>query len=58
MKMTFEQWKAKVNKHILRQSGMESDDIPDWGYYDAYCLDVSPKVAARKALKAAMIGTY
>ena len=53
MKMTFEEWKRRVNLHMINLCGMESDDIYDWDYYSAYTDGCSPKTAARCALEAA-----
>ena len=50
---TFTQWKAEVNSKILAKTGMISDDIGDWGYYDAWMSGTTPAVAASKAISAA-----
>ena len=52
--MTFEQWKRIVDAYLTRLCGMTSDDIDDWNYYDAWEECMTPKEAAKQALKAAM----
>ena len=54
MELTFEQWKNEVNRHLINLSGVGCDDIEDWDYWNAYDDGMSPKVAAKKALNAAM----
>ena len=49
---TFDEWKAEVNRR-LGVFGLHADDLPDWGYYDAWEAGMPPVKAARKALKAA-----
>lgn len=50
MKMTFEEWLSRVDLSIQSLVGLTHDDIDDWCYRDAYEDDVSPAVAARRAL--------
>ena len=52
--MTFEQWKSKVDQHLINLCGMTSEDIDDWNYYDAWEDNVPPLHAAKHAMKAAM----
>jgi hypothetical protein len=53
MKLTFEQWKVQVDRHVLEQCGLHADDLPDYRYRDAYEDNVKPATAARKAIMAA-----
>ena len=39
--------------HIARKCGLESSDLPDWMYIDAFEDGASPAAAARDAIKAA-----
>ena len=51
-KRTFEQWMAQVNRKLMTMCMMSADEIPDWGYYDAYAEGVPPFTAARRAIAA------
>lgn len=53
MKMTFNQWMAKVNEFVIRRSGLSVYDLPDCCFRDWYETGVSASSAASKALKAA-----
>jgi len=53
MRMTFDQWKKQVDLYLQELCGMEADDLPDWGYRDAWEDDCTPKMAARRAISAA-----
>lgn len=50
--LTFAEWMEDVNEQLLVRCGLTSDDLPDWGYRDAYDAGIAPAVAARRALKA------
>ncbi len=50
-KLSFDDWKKSVNNEIVRQMGMEADDLPDYTYRDCYDDGVSPKTAATRAIK-------
>ena len=52
-RLSFDNWKAAVNRHILNTCGLDADDLPDWGYWSAWNDGVSPRIAAREALEAA-----
>lgn len=52
-RMTFEEWLSAVNTLILRATGLDRDDLPDWRYADAYTEGVSPASAARQVVRAA-----
>jgi hypothetical protein len=55
MKRSFELWMADVDNEISsRLDGMISADLPDVCYRDWYDANVSPKIAAKRALKYAM----
>lgn len=49
----FEEWKARVDRILLFSTGLTSDDLPDWGYADAFDAGLSPKEAAQSALSEA-----
>jgi hypothetical protein len=51
--MTFEQWKARVNKEVIKIAGLSCDDFADWDYYSAFRDEYTPKQAAREALEEA-----
>lgn len=53
MKKTFEQWMSEVNKHLIATVGMSSDEIDDANYAAWYDDGVSPKTAAKRAIKLA-----
>ncbi len=48
--MTFEAWKAKVDKAIERKTGLSADDIEDYGYRDAFESGMTPAEAASEAI--------
>jgi hypothetical protein len=54
MTMTFEQWKAKVEEVLRFCYGVSADDLPDVDYYSMWEDDVSPRNAARRAIRNAM----
>ena len=41
-------WKAKLNQLLLLSMGVECDDLPDWGYVDAFDEGLSPSEALRE----------
>jgi len=49
--MSYELWKAKVNRYIENAIGLSSDDLPDMPYYDWYERGLNYNHAARKAIK-------
>jgi hypothetical protein len=54
MKKTFEQWLKEVDQHIRNSIGVGYLELPDCCYYQWYENYVSPKTAARRAIKHAM----
>lgn len=52
-KMSFSAWMAKVDAFISAKYGVDSSDIPDWMYHDAWEDGMSAASAAKKAVKAA-----
>ena len=52
-KIHYTAWKSLVNIELHKLCGMSSDDLPDYGYADAYEAGKQPKTVARLALKAA-----
>ena len=54
LKVTFEDWKRKVNQIIESSMGISADDLPDCPYYDWYIDEISPSRAAAKAIKYSM----
>ncbi len=50
----FKNWMAKVDAILAKKlGGLDSSDLPDWMYFDAFDDGMSPATAAKKALKAA-----
>ena len=49
----FETWMQHVNAHLVRLCTMTADDLPDWGYRDAYDDGIRPAQAAMRAYRAA-----
>lgn len=58
MKMTYEEWKRKVDDHIYSICGLSSDDLGDWAYADAYARNMRPELAGRKAMLASGFGMF
>lgn len=53
-RMTFEEWMKRVDNHIGHTLPfMDSNDIPDWRYRDAYDEGMTPKRAAQNAIRQA-----
>jgi hypothetical protein len=52
----FDQWMTQVNQHLVAMCGMSSEDLPNCCYFDWYDDDVSPKSAARRAIRWAKEG--
>jgi len=50
---TFEEWMAFVDHYINLSCGMWSNDLPDCCYRDWYDDNVTPKTAAKRAIKSA-----
>ena len=48
--LSFEEWKLAVDNQLHLKVGLESDDIPDWRYYDDYDNDLSPEESADRAI--------
>ena len=55
---TFKEWKAKVDKFIEDETGLSTDDLPDYGFYVAYENAVSPELAAKECLEDAKEEEY
>jgi hypothetical protein len=53
-KRTFEEWLKEVDAALRNECGMTHLDLPDIAYRDLYDDGVSPKSAAKKAVKNAM----
>ena len=49
--LTFEQWKAKVNVLVVDRCYLTCDDLPDWGYWDAWNDGMTPSSAANKVIR-------
>jgi hypothetical protein len=49
----FDAWMAKVNAIVIRKTGLDADDLPDFCYLDAFEDGASPAQAARDAIRAA-----
>ena len=51
--MTYDQWKAHVDRYIMAEVGLHADDLPDYRYRDDYENVVKPATTARRVVKAA-----
>jgi hypothetical protein len=49
----FDIWMAKVNAIIIRKTGLDSNDLPDFCYADQYEDGATPSQAAAAAVRAA-----
>lgn len=49
----FAVWMAKVDAFISKKFGVDSSDLPDWNYLDAFEDGMSPSAAAKAAIRAA-----
>lgn len=49
----FTEWMAKVDAALLKATGLDSRDLPDWDYVSAYEDGFTPSAAARAARRAA-----
>jgi len=47
----FDLWMQKVDSHLISQCGMSHLEFDDWRYHDAFQEGISPKNAARLAIK-------
>ena len=50
-KLTFAEWMKEVDAEVWRKVGLSYEDLPDINYRDLYDDGVSPKTAARKAIR-------
>jgi Ni,Fe-hydrogenase III component G len=53
VKLTYEQWKLQVDRHVQEQVGLSADDLPDYRYRDDYDDGVKPATTARRTVAAA-----
>jgi hypothetical protein len=56
MAQSFEEWMAKVDAKLIGVCYLDSQDLPDYCYRDAFDDGVSPSVAAMRAYRAAEEG--
>lgn len=54
--MTFEAWMTVVNRALVDRCGLESDDIPDYCYWDCWNNGMLPHEVAAEALQEAGFG--
>jgi hypothetical protein len=53
-KLTFDAWKAMVDKAIAdKTGGFTGDDLPNWDYWTAWDSGVSATTAAARVIRAA-----
>jgi len=52
-RLTYDQWKAEVDKIVQAKVGCCCDDLPDWDYSTAFDNKVAPMAAANAVIKAA-----
>ncbi len=55
-KVPFDTWRASVDYWVVAQTGMYADDLPDCPYRDWYDDGISPKTAAKRAIRNAKEG--
>ena len=51
--MDYTAWKKQVDAALEALCGVDSNELPDFGYADAFAAEESPKSVAKAALKAA-----
>lgn len=51
--LTFEEWLISVDFWVNRAVGLGREDLPDCPYHDWYEDRVSPRTAAKRAIKMA-----
>lgn len=56
--MSFDQWRAAVDKVVQRLTGFGCDDLPDWHYAEAFSDGVEPCEAARDMLEDNNLGEF
>lgn len=49
--LTFQQWRAAVDKILLAKVGMSADDLADFNSYDAWDSEMTPDEGARECLE-------
>ncbi len=49
--MTFDQYKAEVDRQLMSIANVVSDDLTDWGYWDAYEEYQDPRECALDVLE-------
>ena len=52
-KLTFDQWKARLDLAVMAIIGLDSDCLPDYDYRSAYESKRSPIATAKSVIKAA-----
>lgn len=55
-RVSFEEWKVQVNHIVEGLAGLSCDDLPDVDYYSWYEEHLTPKAAARRAIRTAQEG--
>ena len=53
MRETFETWMRRVDESLETLSGFNSEDLPDYGYWDNWNRFESPLSVAKRALRKA-----
>lgn len=51
MSLEFDVWMSKVNGQLIQLCGFNADDLPDWGYWDAWKGGMGWGAAAKASLK-------
>ena len=52
-KLDFNEWMRQVDREVESRAGVSYQDLPDWGFRDAYEDGMSPKAAAGRCIRAA-----
>ena len=50
-RLTFDEWKKKVDDVIFKLYGLTSDGLPDFDYLQCYKNKVTPETTARRAIR-------
>jgi hypothetical protein len=56
--MTFDEWRAAIDKVVQRLTGFVCDDLPDWHYAEAFSDGVEPCCAAHDLLEDTVGGEF
>lgn len=49
--MSYTEWKQQVDKELVKEIGLTSDDLPDWRFFDAFEEGQEPKEVAMELIQ-------